>query len=409
MSVITTQYKEQTTLHLVEWEKTSLSKEKLSDEHLHLLKDRYSSVIRLERDTWSDDQWHLTSLGYVGAIPLEEDLVLHLHPKTDVRNIFRMIAYAYQLDLNFYDTYYQGETLPDLVDTLALILAERLLQRIRRGLYREYLHKIDRLDSLRGRLDLPRFIRSDWQSNLPCVFSEQTVDNQENQIICWTLYQLLRSQRLSPEVGSRVRKAWRSLSRSVSLVSCSSSQCVGRTYNRLKSDYKPMHLLCRFFLDHLLPAHHEGDRASLCFLIDMSRLFERFVAEWLRVSSELRSAGAYLVAQERADVGSRPSVVFIFDILLKERGSGKTLCVIDTKYKVQEKPSNEDIFQVVTYATQQQCREAVLIYPESPSSPLDITVGDVRVRSLAFPLDGATQEEFDGRGKRLVEEVLYRT
>ena len=393
-------------LHLVEWEKTLFPHELMPTEYLPAIRTHYPGVIRVERDTLNDKNWYLTSLGYVGVIPLGSDLLLHLHPKTSVRNIFRMIACAYHLDIDLYDSHYQGDTLPDLVDALALVLAERLLQRIRRGLHREYVPQTERLEALRGRLDLPQFIRSDWRPDVPCTFGDQTVDNEENQILCWTLYLLLGSRRLSSVVAARVRKAWRVLSGSVSLVPCSSRQCTDRVYNRLMSDYQPMHLLCRFFLDHLLPAHQEGHYTSLCFLIDMGKLFERFVSEWLRSSTVSGMSGLYVSSQERVTVDSSSSVAFIFDILLKKQYGGETICVIDTKYKIPEKPSNEDIFQVVAYAVHLGCCQAVLVYPEELAKPADIMVGDVHVRSLAFPLDADNQEEFDERGEELVEGIL---
>ncbi|MGE3799926.1 MAG: McrC family protein [Candidatus Kapaibacterium sp.] len=393
-------------IELVEWERTAVLEERITSEHIRLLRKEFSSVIRVERDPLEDGCWFLTSLGYVGSIPLGDDLLLHLHPKTPVGNIFRMIEHAYRIDFKIFDTLYYCETLPGMVDALALILAERLLHRVRRGLYRAYIPRTARLEALRGRLDVEEFIRSDYQPDLPCTFGEQTVENEENQIICWTLHLLLRSSQLSQRVRPTVRKAWRALSRSVSPFPCSSRICVGRSYNRLNSDYEMLHTICRFFLDTLVPAHRTGEHPSFSFLIDMNLLFERFVAEWLRGRGELHDAGIRITTQERALVGEGAVVTFIFDILVKDHLSGATRCVIDTKYKVPVKPANDDIFQVVAYATQQRCRQAVLIYPEALSNPIDITVGDVRIKSLTFPISGEESEEIEVGGKNFLRELL---
>jgi 5-methylcytosine-specific restriction enzyme subunit McrC len=45
----------------------------------------------------------------------------------------------------------------------------------------------------------------------------------------------------------------------------------------------------------------------------------------------------------------------------------------------------------VAYAQSIGCRQAVLVYPQAPAQPLDARAGDVRVRSLSFPLDGVLQ------------------
>lgn len=393
-------------IDLVEWERTAVPAGLMRPDQIRLLRSEFGSAVRVERDPLDGESWHLTSLGYVGSIPLDNDLILHLHPKTPVGNIFRMIEYAYRIDFRLFDSLYRCDTLPDLLDVLALILAERILLRIRRGLYRAYLPRNDRLETLRGRLDMPQFVRSDWRPDLPCRFGEQTVDNEENRILCRTLHLLLRSSSLSGRVRPTVRKAWRLISRSVSSVPCSSSLCIGRTYNRLNRDYELLHTICRFFLDHLVPAHRAGDHSSFAFLIDMNLLFERFVAEWLRGRRELEEENIRVTTQERALLGGEAAVTFIFDILVKDRRDGTTLCVVDTKYKVPEKPSNDDIFQVVTYATQQRCREAALVYPEGLSSPINVTIGDVRVRSLSFPLSGERGEELEEGGKEFLHDLL---
>jgi 5-methylcytosine-specific restriction enzyme subunit McrC len=61
---------------------------------------------------------------------------------------------------------------------------------------------------------------------------------------------------------------------------------------------------------------------------------------------------------------------------------------LDTKYKAGTSPSQDDIFQIVTYAKLKDCREAILVYPITHNLPLDVNIGDVHVRGLAFMIDG---------------------
>jgi 5-methylcytosine-specific restriction endonuclease McrBC regulatory subunit McrC len=44
--------------------------------------------------------------------------------------------------------------------------------------------------------------------------------------------------------------------------------------------------------------------------------------------------------------------------------------VLDTKYKVHEKPSASDVSQVITYALAKNCTEAVLLYPSNQTAPI---------------------------------------
>jgi 5-methylcytosine-specific restriction enzyme subunit McrC len=48
------------------------------------------------------------------------------------------------------------------------------------------------------------------------------------------------------------------------------------------------------------------------------------------------------------------------------------------------------------------CQEAILIYPSSLPRPFEARVGDIRVRSLSFSLDG----DVDESGYRFMRAVL---
>lgn len=396
------------TIDLHEWEPCLVARDMLSADAVRTLVRDFSGAIRVERDVLDDSFWCVTPLGYVGSIPIEGDVLLMIHPKTPVRNLFRMIEQAYMLDFRLFQTLQYSKSLQDFFDALATRLAESILLRSKRGLYRVYRRRQEVLDGVRGRINMPRLSRQDWKPELPCRYEEQTSDGEDNQILLWTLHVMLRSRCCSARVLPKLRKAWHGLVHQVSLVPCSSSTCAGRTYNRLNGDYQPMHALCRFFLDNIGPAHESGERAVPGFLINMAALFERFVAEWMRSAPELAEHGMRLAYQDRVVLHDSSRLTFIFDILLKDTGTGETRYVIDTKYKVPEKPANEDVFQVISYAAQQECAEAILIYPEELQRPVSATAGNVRVRSLAFPLDAITREEFDGNGRLLLARIFEK-
>lgn len=69
-----------------------------------------------------------------------------------------------------------------------------------------------------------------------------------------------------------------------------------------------------------------------------------------------------------------------------------------TKYKQPRSLSTDDVAQVTAYAELLDCTEAILIYPAPLDSPLDVEVGRIRVRTLAFDLGG----ELEQAGRLLV-------
>src|SRR5690606_34534988 len=100
-------------------------------------------------------RWELTAQGWVGHIPLAPGLTLELRPKVSLGNLFRMLEYAYDLaSFRLLEGQIESQTLADLFERLANILALRVLKRARRGLYRAYVPQAETLSTLRGRLDL---------------------------------------------------------------------------------------------------------------------------------------------------------------------------------------------------------------------------------------------------------------
>ena len=79
---------------------------------------------------------------------------------------------------------------------------------------------------------------------------------------------------------------------------------------------------------------------------------------------------------------------FIIDLVICDLMTGRTLCVLDTKYKCHDTPANDDISQVVTYAEIKGCKDAILIYPSELNENMDHQLGSIRVRNLAFRIDG---------------------
>ena len=351
----------------------------------------------------TDNYWRLTAQGWVGYIPVTDEWSIALRPKVPLGNLFGMLEYAYQLkSFHILDELMPCRSLEEFYERLANILARRVLDRSRKGLYRAYVPETERLPYVRGRIDVRRAIRTPWDVALPCHFEEHTADIEENQILAWTLRTIARSGMCTERVLPTVRRAYRALRGFATLVPTSPERCTGRLYNRLNDDYHPMHALCGFFLEHSGPSHEVGERTMLPFLVDMPRLYERFVAEWLNV---YLPAHLRIEAQARVYVGEGQSLYFDIDLVLRDLLSEKTLCVLDTKYKTSQSPEADDVEQIIAYAQTKGCRDAVLIYPTRLSQPWEAKSQDIRIRRLAFALDG----DLEQAGEAFLADLLGRT
>lgn len=372
---------------LTEYVPVYLPAENLSMEQGETLWQQYSTQIQVEFPSpKTKGQWQLTAQGWVGRIPFPDAPPIVLQPKVPLSNLFRMLEYAYHLrSFRFLEGLIESATLEELYERLARVLSKRTMDRVRKGLYRTYLPQADELPYVRGRLNIPHQLRTPWKTRMHCDYEEHTADIEDNQLLAWTLSHILRTGICSPPTSTIVRRAFRALQGTISALPFGPDACVGRLYNRLNEDYATLHALCRFFLEHTGPSHKEGEHPMLPFLVNMARLYELFLAEWLK---QHLPEQWQLRVQERVSITSDHHLFFTVDLVILDLHTGKVRSVLDTKYKAPSTPATADIAQVIAYAESQGCHEAILVYPQPLSAPLDTYVGDVRVRTIAFPLDG---------------------
>jgi len=387
-------------IELTEYQTKLFHRDELTELAEKQLVDRYAKQVDLYCPSYKTrNQWILKAKGWVGYIPLTPELGLKINPKVPIKNLFGMLEYAYHLkSFRFLDGDINCDSLAEFYNNLACVLAQRILERCRQGLYRTYATKTEKLAYVRGRLDVRQVIQKPWDVKLKCHYEEQTVDIKENQILAWTLYIIGRSGLCSERVSLTVRKAYHPLQGWVTPQSCSAEDCIGRQYNRLNEDYRLLHNLCRFFLENTAPNHEKGNYTMLPFLVDMARLYELFVAEWLKANLP---SNLFLKFQERVNIGK--NLEFKPDLVLYDSTTNIPRYILDTKYKTPATPSSQDVAQVVAYAVAKNCPEVILVYPTPSTHSLNEMVGNIRVRSLTFSLD----DHLEKAGNTFLKTLIY--
>lgn len=337
----------------------------------------------------TEQQWEFSAQGWVGHIPVSSSLSLSIEPKTLLANIFGMWEYAYDLRrFQMLAGLTAVDSLSAFYERVVQLLLTAVQQRERKGFYRAYQPQSGTPAFVQGKIELQKVRSHPLQATLPCRYEKHTADLPENQILAFTLAQIARGRRCSPDLQTAVRRTTHHLQSITSPAAFSAQDCWTRPYNRLNQDYEPMHALCRFLLEHHIPTTSLGQHKMQPFLINMSRLYELFVANWL--AAHLPPPWQ-IKAQETVHVGRDDELRFEIDLVLYD-GNGRIAAVLDTKYKVPDKASNTDINQVVTYAQAKGCATAVLIYPEPLTQPLDVQMHNLHIRSLTFPVHGDLEE-----------------
>lgn len=379
----------------------SIAKNDFDEDLAKALYQFYKDRIHIEWPTMVKDHYTLTSKGWIGHIPIQQDAVLQIKPKVEIKNIFRMLDYAYDLK-SFY--LFEGlvpmESIEDLFENLASILAKTVLDRARKGLYRGYLAERDRFPYCRGRIEIVPSILSSMCGDirLTCDYEENTADVDENRLLAWTLYQMPKFQLAKEAVRQRVRQAYRAVSVAVETKPMTVADCINRSYNGLNEDYRRMHSICRFFLEHTGPSLNLGEHSFIPFLIGMPYLFESFVAKWLRLNLP---KNLYVETKYHAELDPDGNFFYDIDLVLKDSGTDQVLAVLDTKYKREERPDPADINQVVAYAARMATFDAFLIYPSSVTCFPVLSHGKMKVRCLNFDLN----RDLDESGELFLKEL----
>jgi len=342
--------------------------------------------------------WKLTAKNWVGHISITPKLQIIIHPKIKLINLFRMFEYAYKIPESsfcFLEGLAHCQSIEDFFGGLAKYLTFQILSLSQKGLYKAYEEKKQMLPYIRGRVDINSYFHFPWKVKLRCSYQDITIDNQENQILIWTLYCIAHNELCPKDLVMNIRQAYRILRNTVSLRPYSACDLNNRSYNNLNRNYQQLHAICRFFLDHSGPFHEIGAKKMVPFLVEMPHLYQLFIAEWLKTYLPQKFTIKYL---DRISIGNG-ALRFEIDMVIYD-SYGNSVCVLDAKYK--SKLEIMDVHQIHTYADIKNCQNAILVYPMALTNVLDTNIRNIRVRSLNFTINADIEEA----GQKFLEDLL---
>lgn len=336
----------------------------------------------------SSHMWELTAKGWVGILAIDQELTLVSVPKVEVGNLARMLAIAYDVEVEDFAGLASCKTLPDLYDQLASMLARHVQRIARQSFHHAYQSRHAYLAAVRGRMDLTDPIAVQTRARTPCTFSERTADVPLNRIPLWTIDRVLRSGLCSDPVQHRLRESHRLLSRVATLTEANARDCSKVVFDRLTDRYRPVIALSRLLLETAGPVGGIGEAVAPSFLVHMPSLFEKFVALWLKRQFEMDGSRYSVETQERHEVGDRDSIQFFIDLVISDRATGRAVCVLDTKYKDARVPSAQDVAQIGYYASLKRTRLGGLVFPASDGPEWSGMSGSVSTFRSTFSLQG---------------------
>lgn len=278
-----------------------------------------------------------------------------------IRNIYYMLAYAFQeLRQNNYAEI-TGEKFDDIYDLFAEIIARGISYQLKQGLYREYVSRNESMQTVRGKIDINGTITNRMRNNqqIVCDYDELSENNIYNRILLTTATTLIKHSDVKKEKKSKLKQLMLFF-QNVQPIDIHTIRWNALRFDRNNRNYRMLLYLCYFIISEWLMTTEEGKFKMRGFSDDhMCRLFEKFVLEYYKKHHpELKPCAAQIdwnIEKEQSTTNILP--IMQTDILLTMQN--RTL-IIDTKYytrsmqKQFDKSSihSNNLYQMHTYVTE---------------------------------------------------------
>ena len=275
----------------------------------------------------------------------------------------------------------------DFFEILIYLFANYTKETLSKILYQTYQEIENELPYMKGRLNMPQYIRQNlsrgrWHQ-LSCVYSSFELDNRFNRIIKYVA-KLLLSVTKNTENKSLLSDIIFMLD-GVSDQRMTANDCEKVSINPLYQELTPILDYCRLFLTNSTVLRFKNELEVFAFLLPMEVIFEDFVIGFLKkhfsndYKIKSQKSDKYLAALFYDNKEVKENVFQLrHDIFIEDKNVKGRQIIIDTKYKKiytntnnkskKHGVSQSDMYQMVSYAIRRNCQNIKLIYPNQKKS-----------------------------------------
>lgn len=374
-------------VELREWETRAVS---LSDEGARLLAEVAGARLSVGVGP-SPGTWLVSATSHVGVFVTPE-VELLVRPKVPMHNFFLMLDVGLPAGAFDRSTFAFG-TDRSLLASIAQLYARAVEQTVGNGLMRSYRPEHDRLQTLRGRINIGAIVRRPaMAAPVPCDFDEYTADIFENRVLKAGLQRLLRVPGVRP-LTRRTLSHGLGRFEEVADVAVDVAAIDRIVYTRLNRHYRQPLRLASLILRNLSLLDRVGSADASAFTVDMNTLFQDWATD--RLTRHLRGR-LRVVTEPTEHLGLGRKVPMYPDL---EFWAGDRLVYVgDLKYKLTGSglARNADYYQLLAYATALDLDEGILIYCQADGTvpERDVTVqhAGTSLRTHAVNLSGSPSE-----------------
>ena len=260
-----------------------------------------------------------------------------------------------------------ARTRSPLIDLYLNAFLDETRALVHRGLVKRYRREEGNVGVLKGRIMFAKQLRYN-SLHAERMFTEHQKfdrDNIVNQILKLALSILARSAR-SIDVAAAATELLLAFDR-VAIPALSACTVEGFVWRRDTERYRKALQLALFIIENYSPDIRAGTQHVLAIMVDMNRLFEKYVLVQLNRAKSLFSGAAIQVTDQAKSVfwgesGLRPDVTIDW----VEQGKARRV-ILDTKWKLPEAgvPSDPDLKQMYAYNLHCGAELSVLVYPHT--------------------------------------------
>ena len=341
-----------------------------------------------------DETWVLRPSSYIGALNLGE-LAIVVRPKIPIDRVMFLVAYS--LDPRRWRQYpFDLKPDTDVLEALIPAFVRHTRQAIRRGLLQGYRREEEALHTVRGRIRFDDQINRRFGVPLPIevAFDEFTEDIEENRMLKTALHRLAHLPVRSPQSRRDVH-ALRPAFNTVGLGLYRRGAPPEIQYTRLNQHYRLAVELARLIIENSSLELLHGNVTAASFLLDMNKVFERFLfvalGEALGLSAtDWKNGNSPSLS---LDVGGK----IMLGPDLSWWSNDRCRFVGDAKYKRLEAAA--DIYQMLAYSTAANLTSGLLVYPAGEAEP-----GLYRIKHSGKTIEVASVD-LNGSPSEILEEV----
>lgn len=252
-----------------------------------------------------------------------------------IRNIFYMLAYAFQvLQQGEYERL-ATEDFEHVHDLLAAILSLGIGKQLKQGLHREYVEKGEELSTLRGKVDLAGTVASRLARKrvIACEYDELSEDNALNQAIKATCLLLIRHGKVDHRRRTALRRVMPYFS-NVTEADPAHVRWDTFRFSRGNRSYRMLISICQLVVEGMLLTTSKGEHRLAQFIDDqhLHRLYEKFILNYFGQRHPELSATAPQIPWALDDGEGTMLPTMWSDITLTRKDDPSRVLIIDAKF-----------------------------------------------------------------------------